>query len=146
MRRALLTAFLLAIAIGAVAATASARSARTTTTKIQVVEIQKSSRPTHHSFISRGVLVQPGDRDDVVGHDVVKFTPRKGHGHQNQLEVKGVAHFRDRGSLKVQGGAGPGDNRLPIIGGSGDFNGAAGKLKTHNLGHKRTLLTFIFVQ
>ncbi len=40
----------------------------------------------------------------------------------------------------------PGDNRLPIIGGSGEFNGAAGKLKTHNLGKRKTLLTFIFVQ
>ncbi len=146
MRRAFVSVLLVAIAIAAVAATASARNAKTTTTTLRVVEIRKSSQQTRRSFITRGVLVQPGDRNDVVGHDVVKFTPRKHHGRHNQLGVKGVAHFRDRGSLKVQGGAGPGDNRLPIIGGTGDFNGAAGKLKTHNLGKRKTLLTFIFVQ
>ena len=51
---------------------------------------------------------------------------------------------------KLQGPGPPrqrlGDNRLSIIGGTGEFNGAAGKLKTRNLGHKKTLLTFAFVQ
>ena len=76
----------------------------------------------------------------------MKFTPQKNHNRHGELKVKGVAHFRGQGSLKVQGGAGPGDNRVPIVGGTGAFNGAGGKLETHNLGHKMTRLTFIFVQ
>jgi hypothetical protein len=142
MRRVLLPVSLLVVAVGVFAAMASANPAKPVTTKFSVIEIHKSSHSTRHSFINRGALVRTNDRDDVVGHDVVKFSPRT---HQ-RFEVKGTAFFMGEGTLKVQGGATQGNNTIPIIGGTGEFNGAAGKVKTHQLSKKRTRLTFIFVQ
>lgn len=146
MRRVFLLVSLTVVAIVALAALASAKNANTTTTKFSVIDVQQSSRAIHNGFVTRGDLVQPGDRDDVLGHDVVKFKPRQSADRHNRYEIKAVAHLRDRGSLKVQGGVGPGDNKIPIVGGTDDFNGAAGKLLTHNLGKNTTRLTFVFVQ
>lgn len=142
MRRVLLLASLLAVAVAVFAAMASAKPAKTTTTKFSVIEIRKSTHARRHSFIARGALVRVNDRDDVVGHDVVKFSPRS----KGRFEVKGTAFLKGEGTLKVQGGVTKGNDTVPIIGGTGDFNGAAGKLKTHQLSKKKTRLTFIFVQ
>jgi hypothetical protein len=136
MRRVLLLAGVTALAVAAMAASASAQ--RTTT--LSVIAVQKSQhRVSHTRFISKGALVRS---NRVVGHYRARFTFRR---HSRNTHINAVAKFR-RGSLKVNGTQGPGDNRVPIIGGTGRFNGAAGKLKTHNLGHNQTLLTFVFVQ
>ena len=120
----------------AFAATAFAQQ----TTTISVVAVQKSQqRAGHNTVIAKGALV---GSSRVVGHYRAKFTF---HRHNRNLRIRAVAKFR-RGSLKVKGTQGRGDNRIPIIGGTGRFNGAAGKLKTHNLGRNKTLLTFVFVQ
>ena len=140
MRKVLLLVSLAAVAVAAVAATASAR----TETRFAVVASKGHGHSLGgHSFLVHGRLSQPGDRDAHVGRYEAKFTQRSNH----TLRLRAVANFRGEGSLKAKGLLSRGPNsRVPIIGGTGAFNGAAGKLKIHNLRHGRALLTFIFVQ
>src|SRR5207244_4416158 len=114
------------------AATAGARSE----TRFSVVAKNTSGhRAGANHFVVRGKLLQPGDLDDVVGSYKAKFSQRGG--------IHAVAFFPD-GKIKVQGNTNA--SRIPIIGGTRRWNGAAGKLKTHNINHRLTLLTFIVVQ
>jgi len=138
MRRIFLAVALAAIAVAAMAATASAQ--RVTT--IRVVAVQTSQHRSGHSFIAKGRLAEPGHLSDVVGRYQAKFTPR---GHRG-VRIRGVASFFGQGTLKVKGVQRPRDNRILVIGGTGHFNGAAGKLKTRNLSKRNTRLTFVFVQ
>ena len=130
MRRILLASALAVLAFAAVAATALAA----TTTEFSVIAQTTShhATPDHH-FVIKGRLLQPGDRDDVVGHFKARFGP---HHH-----IQAVASFPD-GSIKVQGKG----NRVPIIGGSGRWNGAAGKMVVHPRPHNNALLHFTVVQ
>jgi hypothetical protein len=56
-----------------------------------------------------------------------------------------VFRFRN-GRLKGNGVIGGPDHKLPIIGGSGAFNGAAGKVVVHDLKSRNSLLSFDIVQ
>src|SRR5437764_8724279 len=131
MRRVITLVVIAALAFAALAATAAAR----TESRFNLVEIVKSAHRSGNTVVTHGKLVVPGDRDDVVGVDRVKFS-RTGNIHA-------VAHFPD-GSIKAQGNADA--NRIIIVGGSGRWNGAAGKIKFHSLSHRRTLLHFAVVQ
>jgi hypothetical protein len=131
MRRLITLGVITALAFAALAATAAAR----TESRFNVVEIVKSAHRVGNHFVTSGKLVVPGDRDDVVGHDHVKFS-RKGNIHA-------VVHFPD-GTIKAQGNANA--NRIIIVGGSGRWNGAAGKINFRSLSHRATLLRFAIVQ
>ncbi len=132
MRRFLLLGAVVAVVAGLFAATAGAR----TETRFSVIAHQQTGHRAGSShFVISGSLLQPGDRDEVVGHFRAKFAR---HGR-----VHAVASFPD-GKIKVQGNQNA--NRIPIIGGTRRWNGAAGKLKTRNLSKRDTLLTFIVVQ
>jgi len=143
MRKLFLLASVAAVAIAAVAIVSSA-SARTET-RFSVIDVKTHARQVSRTtVIQRGRLVNPADQDQVVGHDVVKIAF---HPKSRTARIRAIAFFRGQGSLKVKGTFGGGrNNRIPIIGGRGAFNGAAGKLKTHTLSKRKTLLTFIFVQ
>ena len=148
MRRLLLLVGLITVAIAAMAAMASAR----TETRFSVVHSDsKEGHPAgHNTFIQRGRLRSPVT-NRVVGHDVIKakLLPRR-----NAVRIRIVSRFRGQGSLKALGvvSARHNPSRIPIIGGTGAFNGAAGKLKARGLstfrggGVNKTLFTFIFVQ
>ena len=132
MRRFLVLGALVALVAGVVAASAGAR----TESRFSVVaKSTHANRLSGHRFLVRGQLLQPGDLDDIVGHFAAKFG-RHGATHA-------IARFPG-GNIKVQGNRNT--NRIPIIGGSGVWNGAAGKLKTHNINKRLTLLTFVVVQ
>jgi hypothetical protein len=121
---------LAALAVVAVAATASAQTA----SKFSVIAIKTSAHragPSH--FVVHGRLVQPGDRDHVLG--TFKYRVSR------HFRVHAVAFFPD-GKIRVQGKG----NRLPIVGGTGRWNGAAGKLLVRTLGNRASLLTFTVVQ
>jgi hypothetical protein len=137
MRKVLLGILAAVVAVAVVSAPASAQRV----TKIGVIEIRKARH--HHGNVNtaRGLLVHRGV---PVGHDVIKFTVL---GHR-RARLRAIAYFTGRGSLKVKGviSGRNNNNRLPIIGGTGAFNGAAGKVKVNNLGHQRAHLTFVFVQ
>jgi hypothetical protein len=131
MRRVITLAVIAALAFAALAATAAAR----TESRFSLVEIAKSGHRSGNHIVLRGVLVARGDRDDVVGHDHVRIS-RRGNIHA-------LFHFPD-GALKAQGNADA--HRIIIVGGSGRWNGAAGKIKFRPLSGRRTLLHFAIVQ
>jgi hypothetical protein len=139
VRRVLLLVGLTTLAVAAIAATASAQRV----TKLRVITYrQHGHRVSHNSFLIRGLLKDAANRSNRVGRFEAKFTRRPHH----RTAVRAVAIFDRTGSLKVKGVQGPRDNRIPIIGGTGAFNGAAGKLITRDLRGNHTLLTFLFVQ
>jgi hypothetical protein len=63
----------------------------------------------------------------------------------NRVRARIVFYFAD-GSLKVKGVFGPTDHQLNIVGGTGRWNGAGGKVKLHNAGHGAERYTFTVVQ
>jgi hypothetical protein len=130
MRRVITLAVITALALAALAATAAAR----TESKFNLIETVKSGHPinNHKAFETHGVL---SDSSGVVGTDTVKFS-RKGNIHAR-------LHFFG-GTLKAQGNADA--NRIVIVGGSGRWNGAAGKIKFRSISHRKTLLRFDVVQ
>jgi hypothetical protein len=132
MRRFLLLGALVGVVAAILAATAGAR----TETRFSVIAHNQSAHrvgPKH--FVVKGSLLQPGDRDNVLGSFKAKFAS---HGR-----IHAVAFFPD-GKIKIQGRTNA--NRIPIIGGTRRWNGAAGKLKTRQLNKNNSLLTFIIVQ
>jgi hypothetical protein len=141
MRR-VITAGVALAAVGAaiVAAPAGARpshSVRVTT--FSVVEHVRSAHRRGNTFITRGVLTEPGSGGtDVEGFDKVEFTP-----HGGTVHARGVFFFPD-GKLKANGDLR--HRKLPIVGGTRRWNGASGKLKFRPITSRRTLLTFTVVQ
>jgi hypothetical protein len=137
MRKVFVIAALTAIAVAGTVATANAQRV----TKFSVVAVGRHAHRIDHSFVVGGVLKEVGE-SQIVGRYKAKFTPRSGH----RVRIRANAFFRNEGLIKVKGIEGPGDNRLNVIGGTGAFNGASGKLITHGLSRNRTLLTFTIVQ
>jgi hypothetical protein len=131
MRRVLLVGVLAAVAVAAVAATAGAR----TESRFTLIETVKSQHRAGNHFISHGVLAEASDPDDIIGTDRVKSN-RRGNIHAS-------AHFGG-GTLKAKGNVNA--SRILIIGGSGRWNGAAGKINFRSLSRRRTLLRFAIVQ
>lgn len=125
------------LAVGLVPATAAAQ----TSTKFRVVTVTKSSHPSGHSIIVRSKLVEPAERSEVIGHGLATFTPRA----HNRVKARIVFYLAD-GSLKVKGVFGPTDNLLRIVGGTGRWTGAGGKVRLHNAGHGAERYTFTVVQ
>jgi hypothetical protein len=83
--------------------------------------------PGGDAFRFKGKLFQTGNRDNRVGrdHGLCKIRPHE------TLRCRGTYHLNGEiggfGDIKVSGNLGPDDNRLNVVGGSGDFNGVAGK-------------------
>jgi hypothetical protein len=141
MRKALLP---LAVAVVAVVVMAATASARTETRFTVVGSKPHGHRLAPHKFLEHGRVSLPGDSDDIIGRYVSRAT-ELGH---HRLRSRVITHFRGRGSLKAKGVETftSNESRIPIIGGTGEFNGAAGKLIVDNLSRGRLLVTFIFVQ
>lgn len=143
------TSVVLVFALGAPSASARKSSAKPRTeTQFTVFDHTfASQRTSSGGFVFRDVLTEPNDRDDVVGH-------LRGVGTgcgQGCFEIKALVHIFDEGYLKVRGKflrnrPSRQNNRLIIVGGSGAYNGAAGKVRVHGLGGSNSLLTFDFVQ
>ena len=81
------------------------------------------------AFRFRGKLFDPRNRDDRVGRDrgLCKVRPH------NSLLCRGIYHLNGEiggfGDIKVRGDIHlPNDLKVNVVGGSGDFNGVAGKL------------------
>jgi hypothetical protein len=150
MRKTFLLVSLVAVAIAAVPATVASAK---TETRLRVIHVEKSGHPAgHNTLVERGKLLQPTGRHRVVGRDRIKLTlyPRR-----HAARIRLVAHLRGRGSLKAKGRIGRKNNnpwRIPITGGTREFDGATGTLKARGLtfhhggGIRRTLLTFHIVQ
>jgi hypothetical protein len=128
--------------IAAVAATVALAAVTGTTAGAQTVSkfsVQTvNSHPLHgaRTNIIVGRLAEPGEAE-FVGRFAAKFGRRQ--------HVKAIASFNGRGRIKFAGSF-RNNNRLQILGGSGVWNGASGKVKVHNIAHGEVILTFTVVQ
>jgi hypothetical protein len=91
-------------------------------------------RISEHAFRFKDKLLQPGNRSNRVGRDKGKCREAA---NRNRIRCHAVVHLNGEiggfGDLLVAGNIGRGDKRLNVVGGTGDFNGVAGKLLLHTL-------------
>jgi hypothetical protein len=99
-----------------------------------------------NGFRFKSKLLQPHNRANRVGRNNVtcrEATPRKFRCHA-------VVHLNGKiggfGDIRVRGDFGRGDNRLNVVGGTGDFNGVAGKVLVHGLSPRADKLHFDLVR
>ena len=90
-------------------------------------------------FTIRGGLYDPRNHDDRVGSDHARCKIRP---HET-LRCRGVIHLNGEigggsGDIKYRGNVRPHDSRLNVTGGSGDFNGVAGKWVFENVNESGT--------
>ena len=94
--------------------------------------------PSEKAFRFKGKLFDPRNRHNRVGrdHGLCKVRPHEA------LRCRGTYHLNGKiggfGDIKVKGNLRPDDNRLNVVGGSGDFNGVAGKLVYRYLNNRGT--------
>jgi hypothetical protein len=95
--------------------------------------------PNEEAFQFKGKLFDTLNRHDRVGRDkgVCKVRPHgalrcRGTYHLNG-EIGGFGDIKVRGNLRL-----PDDTRQNVVGGSGDFNGVAGKLVFRFLNRRGT--------
>jgi hypothetical protein len=94
--------------------------------------------PGGKAFRFKGKLFHPHHRHNRAGrdHGLCKIRPHE------TLRCRGTYHLNGEiggfGDIKVSGNLGPDDNRLNVVGGSGDFNGVAGKLVFRYLNQRGT--------
>jgi len=134
MRRVYLLGVVTALAVLAAAVFTGSAGARTES-RFSVIADPTHGHAHANAFHLRGRLREPGDRDDIVGHFRATFK-RGGH-------IRAIFNFGN-GKLKANGDQAR--HRVPIVGGSGVWNGSAGKLLIRDLRHGRALLTFVVVQ
>jgi hypothetical protein len=129
--RKLFAATVAALALAAVTGTTAGAQ---TVSKFSVQTV--NTHPLHGSGpVQVGRLAEVGEPREFVGRFAARFT---------QNHVKAVASFNGRGRIKFAGNLS--NNRLQILGGSGVWNGASGKVKVHNLPGPEVVLTFTVVQ
>ena len=144
------------VVVGVPAVSASARrsSAKPRTTHFTVFDKTIGHHPTANGdgVVFRDILAKPNDRDQLVGHLRGVIRPCAHHGGSCFLN-KDRVHIFGAGDLKVrqkflESAPDLQNERLIIIGGTGEFNGAAGKMIEHVIATNpdRELLKFDFVQ
>ena len=145
MRKVILAAVLAALSSAALALPASASFDHHFT----VLEKQRFHvLPNEEVFTVRGQLFDPRNHDNKVGSDHGRCKIRP-HG---VLRCRGVMHLNGEiggsGDIKYRGNVRRDDSRLNVTGGSGDFNGVAGKWVFENLNKSGTksLDTFSLVR
>jgi hypothetical protein len=123
-----------AVAVLALAAVTGTTAGAQTVSKFSVQTV--NTHPLHGSGpIQVGRLSEVGEPRETVGRFKARFT---------RSHVKAIASFNGRGRIKFAGNLR--NNRLQILGGSGVWNGASGKVKVHNLPGPEVVLTFTVVQ
>jgi hypothetical protein len=131
VRKFIVAATIAALGVGLLAVPASASFDHHFT----VISKQVSGEPiSSHAFRFKDKLFQPGNRSNRVGRD--KGICREAS-NRNRIRCHAVVHLNGEiggfGDLLVAGNIGPGDKRMNVVGGTGDFNGVAGKLQLHTL-------------
>jgi hypothetical protein len=140
MRKLIVAAALAALGVGLLAIPASASFDH----HFRVIE-KASFHPTTNGYRFKGKLFQSRNRDNRVGrdHGRCKLSHDAGrcHGivHLNG-EIGGFGDIAFRGNIRDH------DNRLNVVGGSGDFNGVAGKILLQNVNRRTTILHFDLVR
>ncbi len=143
MRKFILAGVIATLGVAMLAIPASASFDR----HFSVIGKQVSGGPVgENAFRFKDKLLQPHNRDNRVG---------SGEGicrqaSQRAVRCHAVVHLNGEiggfGDIRVRGNIGRGDNRLNVVGGTGDFNGVAGKLLLHNVSRRADKLHFDLVR
>ena len=138
--------FILAAALAALGTAVLASPAFAFDHHFTVLAKVKSIEPAGHNFFRfRDRLLDPNNRHDKVGRDHGKC--RQKHRH---IKCHGVVHLNGEiggfGDIRFRGDLDPGDDHLVVTGGSGQFDGVAGKLTQHNVTERITRYHFDLVR
>jgi hypothetical protein len=127
--------FILVVVLAALGVTLLASPAFAFDHHFSVLAKQKSAQRTHNSVRFKDKLLDPKNRHDRVGrdHGKCRFIPRSEH-----VKCRAVIHLNGEiggvGDIRIKGDFERHDNRVNVVGGSGQFNGVAGKAKIHSVG------------
>jgi hypothetical protein len=133
----------LGLATALTAAVVAMPASAQTTTKFSVLGITVEQHRTQNGFAFRDRLVQPGDRDDVVGSDKVRCAQLS----RAKVHCRGVFFFPN-GKVKAIGDISFRKhlNKIHVVGGTRAYNGVGGKVIVHIAEHRDTLLDFTLVK
>ena len=143
MRKFVLAGVIATLAVAMLAIPASASFDR----HFSVIGKQVSGGPVgENAFRFKDKLLQPHNRANRVGR--LKGICREAS--QRAIRCHADVHLNGEiggfGDIRVRGNIGRGDNRFNVVGGTGDFNGVAGKLLLHNLSPRADRLHFDLVR
>jgi hypothetical protein len=143
MRKLIAVGVLAAVAIAVLAVPAFASFDR----HFSVISKGVSERNIPNGFVFKDKLLDPNNRQDRVGRVRGKCRIRR---EARKVRCHAVVHLNGNlggfGDIRVRGDLGRGDNRLNVVGGTGDFDGVAGKILLHNLGRNTDKLHFDLVR
>jgi hypothetical protein len=131
--------FMVAAALAVLGAALLASSASAFDRHFNVLSEQKSFHGVgQNAFVDTDKLLDPNDRSSKVGRDRARCHVRP-HG----VRCHAVIHLNGKiggfGDIRVRGDLGRGgDLRVNVVGGSGEFNGVAGKMTIHSTKYRRT--------
>ena len=143
MRKFVLAGVLATLGVAMLAIPASASFDR----HFSVIGKQVSGGPVgENAFRFKDKLLQPHNRGNRVGRDEGICRAAS----QRAIRCHAVVHLNGEiggfGDIRVRGNIGRGDNRLNVVGGTGDFNGVAGKVLLHNVSRRADKLHFDLVR
>lgn len=143
MRKSVLAGVIATLGVAMLATPASASFDR----HFSVIEKEVSVEPVgEHGFAFKSKLLQPHNRANRVGRDqgVCREAPHR------RVRCRALVHLNGEiggfGDIRVRGDFGRGDNRVNVVGGTGDFNGVAGKVLIHDLSRRASKLHFDLVR
>jgi hypothetical protein len=143
MRKFVLASIIATLGVAMLAIPASASFDR----HFSVIGKQVSGGPVgENAFRFKDKLLQPHNRANRVGRlkGICRAaSPRAIRCHADVHLNGEIGGF---GDLRVRGNIGRGDNRFNVVGGTGDFNGVAGKMLLHNLSPRADRLHFDLVR
>ena len=116
------------VAILATLACISVPASARTEQHFTVITKTFDERGTENTFNFREQLFAPTDRTNQIGNDRVRCRLGAGEKFKCRAIVKFNGEYAGFGALFVNGNIGPDDLRLNVVGGTGDFEGAAGKV------------------
>ena len=139
MRKLILAGVVAVLGAGLLATPASAFDQH-----FSVLAKQKSGhRVGHNGFRFKDKLLNPNDRQDRVGRDRGQCRFKR---QSRTLKCHAVVHLNGKiggfGDIRVRGDLGRGDQLVNVVGGSGQFNGVAGKMKIHSVSRRIDKLHF----
>ena len=103
-------------------------------------------RVGEHAFRFRDRLYDPDNRHDRVGRDRARCRETSHRSIRCHAVVFLNGEIGGDGKIKLAGDVGRRDNKVNVVGGTGDFDGVAGKMLFHNVSGQFDKLHFDLVR